>query len=288
MKKIIFTMLLVAVAVLVAACSNEDESKNADKEIASPVEIQEVTKADLVIEKTVYGRTAPSSTTPIMVQAPGEIDTLEVENGDLVEEDDLIATIKTQAGNQNIYAAKDGEIASLKAESGGSVTNTEPLAVIADFDPLKVQFSVTADARSLFKKEDTLKAMINDKEFEAEIASVGTMPDDTGLYPIEATVDNNEEELLPGVVAVLYVPEQKVKDAIMVPTAAVVEESDGTFIYVVENDKAIKKEITVKETQSGKTAIEGEVKQGDSVIVSGQLTLSDGSSVNVVKEGNKS
>jgi len=220
----------------------------------------------------------------MMLKNPGELESLKVENGDEVNKDDLIATIKSPAGNQSIYAPQSGEVAKLKAEEGDIVSNEEPLAVIADMESMKIQFTVTADVQKLINKDKKYKAVINDKEYEAEITSIDTMPDDTGLYPVEAEVESEDKEILSGIIAQMKVPEKRIKQALILPTEAIVEESDETFIYIMKDDKAVKTKIKVKETQSDKTAIEGEVKKGNQVIVNGQLTLSDGDKVKVVKE----
>lgn len=286
MRKLFLVMTAIILIGILAACTDNKESSDEKKEDSvTSVKTAEVMKGDLVIEKALYGRTAPASTTPVMVQSPGEITTLEVENGDIVEEDDLIATIETARGTQNIYASTNGEIANLKADEGSMVSNSEPLAIIADFSTLKLKFTVTANTLDLFKKGDTFTSTIDQKEYKAEITSTSTLPNDTGLYPVEATVENNEEKILAGMVAIMHVPEKRVKDTMIVPTAAVVRESSQSFIFVVKANKVTKVNVNVKESQSDKTAIKGEVKQGAHVVTKGMLTLTDGSKVDVVKEG---
>ena len=223
-----------------------------------------------------------------MIQMPGEIKELEVGNGDQVEEDDLIATLKTQAGQQNIEAPGKGEIVQLEVEEGDLVTDAEPLAMIIDLEDVKVNFTVTSKLRSLLEKDETLDIFIHDEKYTAKVTSISIMPDETGLYPVEAIIENEDSEILPGMVAVMHVPETRIKNAIILPTAAVIEDSDGAFIYIVQDDQVVKTEITILEAQSDETAIEGEVNAGDQVVVNGQLTLEDGSKVNVVKEGNQS
>lgn len=266
------------------ACSGDEETKENDADKVTSVETIEATEGDLVIEKSIYGRAQPGSTKPIMVENPGEIDSLEVGNGDKVDKDDVIGTIKSPAGKQTLYAPKAGEVVHLEADEGDIVSNEEPLAIIADMDTMKLKFTVTADVQKLLKKEEKHKAIINNKEYEAEITSIDMMPDDTGLYPVEATIENDKTAILPGMTAMIQIPEKRVKKAIILPTEAIIEESDETFIYIVKDDQAVKTEIDIKETQSDKTAIEGEVKKGDQVVVNGQLTLSDGYKVDVVKE----
>ncbi len=286
MKKLrvgILILLTFTIIGLLAACNDEEENKSDDKEKVTPVEVTKVVKKDMIIEKLLYGRTSPNSTSPIMVQVPGEVDELEVKNGDMVEEDDIIAKISTPQGKQNIRAPRDGKVASLSVSEGETTPTEEPLAVITDMDPMKVKVTVTADARSLFKLEETLKAMIDDQEYDAEVTSIGSLPDDTGLYPVEISIKNEDEKILPGMVTEVHITEKKVEDALTVPTSAIVEESDASFIYIVKDNKAVKKKVEIVETQSDHTAIKGDVKSGDKVVVSGQLTLSDGNQVKVSK-----
>lgn len=288
MKKIRFSIAILLLIGVLSACNQNENTIEDTEDVITPVEIFEATEGNLVTEKLLYGRTAPIHTTPIMIQMPGEIDELGVGNGDQVEEDDLIATLKTQVGQQNIEAPSKGEIVQLEVEEGDLVTDAEPLAMIIDLENVKVTFTVTSKLRSLLEKDATLDVVINDEKYTAKITSISIMPDETGLYPVEAIVENEDSEILPGMVAVMHVPETRIENAIILPTAAVIEDSDGAFIYIVQDDQVVKTEITILEAQSDETAIEGEVNAGDQVVVNGQLTLEDGSKVNVVKEGDQS
>lgn len=285
MRKILrrsMTVILL-VGVLAACNDNDQETEKKTENQQTSVETEAVVKDDFMIEKTVYGRISPSSTTPVTLESPGEIDTLKVDDGDEVKEDDLIAILKTPAGKQNIRAPKDGDITSLDAAVGDTVSDDDPLAVIADMDKLKLEFSVTSGVQSLFSKDDTLDATVDDQKLEAKITSIDSMPDDTGLYPVKATAKNEDKNVLPGMIATMQVPENRVKDAIIVPTAAIVEEDEESFVFVIKDDKAEKIDVEIEETQSNKTAIKGDVKADDQVVVDGQMTLNDGDAVNVVK-----
>ncbi len=167
-------------------------------------------------------------------------------------------------------------------------SGSDPLMVIADFDPMLMTASVTDSTRGLLETEEIYTVTINDKDYDAELTSLGTMPDDTGLYPVEAEIAQDEGKILTGMTAVMNVPEKRVNDAIIVPTEAVVTESGETFVYVVKDEKAVKTNVTIKETQSDETAVKGDVQKGDQVVVNGLLTLSDGMTVEVSEEGDNS
>jgi multidrug efflux pump subunit AcrA (membrane-fusion protein) len=283
MKKIYLMLSIVLLIGILTACSNDDQ-KEETGEAVTPVETAGATEGDLVLTKTLYGRTQPVSVKPVTLDGPGEIKTLHVENGDQVDKDEALAVIKYPEGEQKIKAPQSGEVASLEAAEGDLVSGEDPLAVIADMKKMKITFTVTADVQKTLEKEAKYQVHINDKQYEAEITSIASMPDDTGLYPVEAKVENEDKAFLAGMTAAVEIPEKRVKQAIILPTAAIVEENDEAFIYIIKDDKAVKTEIDIQETQSDQTAVKGEVKEGDLVVTNGHLTLSDGDKVNVVKE----
>lgn len=285
MRRLLLSVTIMLFIGFLSACNQDGDTSTGKEDLVTAVETVQAIKEDLVVEKKLYGRTAAASVTPIIVQTPGEIEVLEVASGDKVEEDDLIATLNTPVGKQNIKAPKTGEVIQLKASVGDIVSDAEPLAMIAQMDEMTINASVTANVRSLLKKDDKLNAIINDQMFEAKISSVSKMPDETGLYPIEASVKNKDDYILPGMIAVLHIPEERIKESIILPTAAIVEDSDGAFVYIVKDNHVEKVAIEIKVTQSDRTAIKGEVNAGDQIVINGQLTLTDGSKVNVVKEG---
>lgn len=288
MKQIFLSVAVVLFIGFLAACNQNEETIERREDTVISVETVEATEGDLVVKKTLYGRTVPMRTTPIMIQMPGEIDKLEVENGDQVEEGDVIVTLITTAGIQNITAPNAGEIAQLEMVEGDVVTEADPLGIIIDLESLKVNFTVTDKLHALLEKDSTEEIFINEKKYTAGIISIGMIPDETGLYPVEASLENKEREILPGMVAVMHVPESRIEDAIILPTTAIHEEDDGAFIYLIQDNQANKTEITILESQSDQTAIEGEVNPGDQIVNNGQLTLEDGSKVDVVKEGDQS
>lgn len=282
MKRLL--ILFILISLITAACSEDNETTDEEeKERIVAVTTEEVTKEDFVLERTIYGRTSPNQITPVTAQLPGEVKELIATNGEFIEEGDKIATLSTVRGNINITAPTDGQITGLEAKEDSVVSNEEPFALIADHETMILEFSVTANIQQILNMDDTFKTMIEGEDYEATITNIDSMPGETGLYPIKATIENPDYTILPGMIAEITVPEEVIENALTVPTAAVIHEDNENFVYVVENNTAKKRKITVLETGTETTAIEGDVKPGDEVITSGQLTLSDGDKVDVQK-----
>lgn len=287
--KTVASALVISSLLIFAGCDqseNQTDDGQSEKETAIPVKTGEVETGKFYSEKSVYGKIAPEKQTPIMLEQPAELKTLKVENGDEVKEDDHVATIKTQEGERQINAPKDGIVAQLDSSEGATVSNEDPLMVIVDLDKLTASFSVTNTMRDLFEKGDEVSIYVDDEKYEAKIQGMDTLPNDAGQYPIKANFDNEDEEILPGMSAQLIAKKLEEKDTIIIPTDAVVTETDEDFVFVVDGDKAKKVDVKVQHTQSDKTAVKAAIDEKDELVIEGQHTLADGSRIDI-KEGNE-
>ncbi|WP_079528231.1 efflux RND transporter periplasmic adaptor subunit [Halobacillus hunanensis] len=191
-----------------------------------------------------------------------------------------------QGANEAITAPASGEISSLKAGEGDMVTNQQPFATIVSLDPMTVTAAVTAEQLGLFSEGEELQVRIDTLEepVTSTISYVPSVPDETGLYPVEATIENPDKTIKPGMMATFLLPETVVEDTLIVPTDAVAEEGGQSYIYQVVDQKAVRVDVEVIESQTEQTAISGDVNREAPVVTSGQLTLSDGANVTIMKE----
>ncbi|MFG6114102.1 efflux RND transporter periplasmic adaptor subunit [Halobacillus sp. MO56] len=191
-----------------------------------------------------------------------------------------------QASNNTIYAGAAGEITSLEAQVGDMVSNQQPIGAIVALNPMTVEATVTSDQLNLFEEGQEIDVAINGVEnpVTSTVDYVASVPNDTGLYPVEATIDNESEMIKPGTMATFLLPETVVADTFLVPTEAVVEEGGEAYIYEIVDEKAEKIAVTIVEAQSETTAIEGEITAGAEIVTTGQLTLTDGAKVSIIKE----
>lgn len=286
-KKWLVTLMIILALSILVACTEEDETKEDPEEIV-PVETTEVNIGDLITEKTSHGRVSPKKMAPVMAGMVGEVDTLEVANGDEVEEDDLIATIKTPMGEQEIKAPVAGEVMNIEVDEGDITTEEDPIAMIVDMEELTIEFSVTDRIRSLFDADETYTVEVNKEEYKVTIDTIHSLPNDTGLYTVETTIKNKNRQILPGMVGKIILPEKKTADVLLLPTEAIMEDSEGSYLYMIKDGEAVRKAVDIIERQSNQTAFDGEVEEGDEVIINGQLTVSDGQRIEVVEEENAS
>ena len=284
MKRLWFWLMMIGLVVIVGACSDKEDTEEEEMERIVAVTTAEVVEEDFVLERRIYGRTAPNQITPVTIPLPGEVKELAVTAGDILEEGDKIATLSTMQGNIDIESPADGEITGLGANEEDMVSNEEPFALIVDTETMILDFSVTATIQQILTLDKTYQAEIDGEKFTATVTKIDMMPGENGLYPIQATVKNPKNKILSGMIAEIIVPEQVLEKALTIPTSAVIHDDDETFVFVIENNIAEKRSISVLETGTDNTAIEGDIKPGDQVVTSGHITLSDGDQVEVQEE----
>src|SRR5699024_4393158 len=252
------------------------------------VETTEISKGDLTSKKSLYGQTQPIEQTPIMLTQPGELDELKVKNGDNVKKDDDLAVIKSEAGEQTIEAPKKGVVANMPDSTGGMVSNEEPFAMIIDIDDIKIQATATQKMRDLFKTDQEVTIEINNEEYIGEVMALNTLPNENGEYELNVKVENEDDKIKIGESAKITVDKTLEKDVLIVPSEAIVTSEEEDFVYIVEDDKAKQIKVDIVESQTKETAIKGEIKAEDNVVINGQSLLSDDVEVDVKKDGDES
>src|SRR5699024_5161663 len=268
MRKFIFLVCFGLILVL-AACGEEEKETEDENTTPTPVEVEAVETGDFVVEKTGYGQTTPSKQMPVMLEQPGEVKTLNVKNGDTVNKDDNLASIKKLMGNDMKKALMNGVEAQLQVKEGSFQLNENHLLMIVDLDKLNINYAVTANARDLFTIDKEMTVYIDEESYKATVTSIDTVPNETGQYAVQLELDNEDEDILPGVPAEVLLAEKKVKDTKIVPTEAVITEGDEQFVFIVRDDHVERIIVDVKETQSETTAVEAELKKDDQVVVNG-------------------
>jgi len=116
--------------------------------------------------------------------------------------------------------------------------------------------------------------------FMGRVATVAPVGDarahtfDVAIYP-----DNPDARMMAGMYAQVQVTAAEKQFAILVPREAVVQQPDGSTVFVVQNGKAEARKVTVGLTDDMNQEIITGVAAGEEVVVQGQNTLKDGQAV---------
>nr|WP_289039142.1 DUF2118 domain-containing protein [uncultured Allobacillus sp.] len=293
MFKRIFITLILMTALILAAC-NDDSNEEEDNEEAVdiPVEVAKTAEKDFTKEHTYIARTTPSDQMPVVPQGAGEVKELHVEEGDTVEEGDVLAEIKSrQYGTIELESPMDGMVQNLNMKVDRPVSTEDPAAMIIAEDSVLLNFSIVASDREFIAKDDEINYSMSaiDQEGKATVNKVAATAGEAGLFAVEAEIDTSEIDNFPiGTSAQVRLEEMIQKNALVVPTAAIVNEGEGQMLFKVVDNQAVVVDVELISMQSEETAvkpvIEGDLSAGDQVVITGQTAISDGEKVRIVGE----
>src|SRR5699024_11140918 len=153
--------------------------------------------------------------------------------------------------------------------------NEDPFAMIIDLDDIKIHATATQKMRDLFKTDQDVTVKIDDEDYTGEVLALNPLPNENGEYELNVKVENEDKKMKTRESSRINTDKKLEKDAVIVPTEAIVTSEKADFVYIVEDDKAKQSKVDTVESQTKNTSIKGEVSEGDNVIINGQSHLSD-------------
>jgi RND family efflux transporter MFP subunit len=121
------------------------------------------------------------------------------------------------------------------------------------------------------------------KTFRGKINSIAEKADAAMKFNVEIILDNSPKtHLKSGLYAEVELPVQN-EDKLLISKAAIIGSMEMPAVFVVENGKAMKRDIVLGQSNDNKVEALKGLSEGEQLIVSGQLNLRDGDEVKVVK-----
>lgn len=204
------------------------------------------------------------------------------------------------AAKLNLVYAKivspiDGYVGLRLVDPGNIVSSssTTGIVTVTQTNPIAVTFSLPqAQLASLLpkvRKGEALNVQALDQLGTTPLAT-GTLKfisneidTATGSIKLKAQFDNPDEKLYPNQFVNVKLTTDTLRNAVVVPSAAVQLSSDGEFLYVVKDGKATRRTIKTGPVMGDQTVISQGVAQGEQVVTRGIDHLREGSKVEVEK-----
>lgn len=122
------------------------------------------------------------------------------------------------------------------------------------------------------------------KSFKGHVALIsGNANPKTGTFPVEVSVQNQNLEILPGMIGRLKLLGENQHNQIVIPLMSVHQEQDDQVVYVVENNHVVKKPVRLGKILGDRVVIQEGLKAGSTVILMSQRRLEAGNTVEIVK-----
>ncbi len=197
--------------------------------------------------------------------------------------------------NTTVRAPIAGRTGQMAIQAGNLVRAQAdpPLVVINEIRPVLVRFSVPerdfAEMRKRAGLDKALSVTITNTADDTTTAMQGTLTfvnnvvdRATGSVLLKARVPNESRLLWPGQFVTVGLQLSVDRDAVTVPTVAVVTTAAGSFVYVVgDSSRAKRVSVKVGRVSGAVTKIDSGLVGNEQIIVDGQSRLADGAKVEI-------
>jgi multidrug efflux system membrane fusion protein len=192
-----------------------------------------------------------------------------------------------------ITAPGDGVIMRKLAEERELTSAGEPVLILGTHDRGYVVRAALADREVVQLKigdraEIRMDAYPNQAISGSLVEIAGASDPRSGMFPIEVRFDSVPVSLASGLVAKLSLisAASRARQLTYVPIGAVVEgDRNRASVFVVNGDRAKRREVRVAFIASDTVALDAGVEPGERVVTDGSLYLQDGELIEVVSEG---
>ena len=192
--------------------------------------------------------------------------------------------IRAQIAKTAVRAPFSGKIGLRSISPGTYITPAILVANLVNSGKLKITFSIPEKYASEIKTAADLNFTVanSPKKYKATIYAIEPgIQAATRTLQVRAIAENSDGKLFPGTFANVELPLNSIKDAIVVPTEAIVPIQNGKKVFISEQGKA--KEIMVEtatRTDASILVLSG-LKTGDTLITSGVMALKADTGVKV-------
>lgn len=204
-----------------------------------------------------------------------------------------VENAKLQLSYTVLRAPFDGRIGARLVFPGTAVkTNDTTLAVINRVHPVQVAFSVPEKFLGSLQPLRAGKKMpvlvSSDSDSSLQVKGFADFIDNTvdttsGTIQVKATFTNSDDRLTPGAFVKVNLDLETLKDAVIIPAAALQQNGNDSSVYIVNAEKQAEiRKVVVRDSRDDIAAIASGLKAGDTVITEGILRLTPGASVKIL------
>ncbi|AWN49584.1 multidrug transporter subunit MdtA [Methylobacterium terrae] len=192
-----------------------------------------------------------------------------------------------------ITSPVEGRVGLRQIDQGNYVTAASTgIVVVTQLHPISVLFTlpetVLSRVMNRLRAGATLPVRVFDRSDTTEIArgTLDTVDNQidvtTGTVKLRALFPNKDDRLFPNQFVNARLDVDTVRDAALVPAAAVLRGTPGTYVYLLTaEDKVAVRPIEIGESDGVRTVVTKGLAVGDRVVVDGTDRLKDGAQVRV-------
>lgn len=213
---------------------------------------------------------------------------VEAQRAAVLADQAAVEAARVQLGYDTIRAPSSGRAGAIAVFPGSLVQPTPtaaPLVTISQLDPIAVTFTLPeSELNGLLAAQRagdikvTARLADANAQLEGKVSFVdNTVDPQAGTIKVKAVFPNADQQLWPGQYIMVSTTVRDLKDAVVIPQAAIITGIDNKTVYVAGADKtAQQRRIQVLHAFGTEAAVQG-VQPGDAVVVDGKQNIRPGS-----------
>ena len=198
----------------------------------------------------------------------------------LTQED---AISKIDAAKEGVKSDFNGVVTAVSVVEGATVAAGAQTVTLANLDDVEVSVQISKSDLPKIAIGQQVDITINNKPYTGEISKIsGTATkNNNGVAVVDTTikVTNPDSDIILGVEANNKIHAQKAENTLVLPYEYVQTDSEGDYVYVVENGIVVRKNVTIGIASSTEAQIVDGLNVGDKIVTGNYENLSDGMAV---------
>lgn len=181
-----------------------------------------------------------------------------------------------------------GVVGRVYVDIGANVNPQTPVALVVDMNKVKIDLDIPQKFLPRVSLGQEAKINVDaypEEEFSGQITKVSPVLDlSTRAAPVEILIENSRHQLKSGMFAKVRLIIEEKKNVPVILKEAIIGKEPDTYVYVIENQKALLRKIKLGLREGPYLAVEEGLKEEDLVVIMGQQRLREGSLVSVEEE----
>ncbi len=199
------------------------------------------------------------------------------------------AYIHAQIAKTTIVAPFAGVVGLKNISEGSFVNSNTPVVSLVQLSPLYVEFSVPEKYAGVLKKGVNINFLSENSgkqtNYTAMVYAIEPRIDETTKTIKARALYQGNQTFYPGSFVNVLVNFDEIKDAIMIPTPAVIPTLKGQKVMVCKNGVAVDVMVTIGVRTDEQIQIVEGINAGDTVVTTGLLSIKKDSKLKLLKPG---
>jgi multidrug efflux pump subunit AcrA (membrane-fusion protein) len=170
----------------------------------------------------------------------------------------------------------------------GEMVGGQPVVSIIDLSSIKLKTHVSENNVNKLKVGEKVTVDFNalDNKLQGTIQTISpSLNQQQQGYPIEIKVNNSGNLIKSGMYAEVEIETERSSGNVVIPKQSLLQENGSSYVFVVEDNRAVKKEVTTGLTTIDRVEILSGITDSEQVITAGSEQVTDGYDVRVVGGG---